>query len=134
MVPISSAEATVIHQGAVWNDGQLYGTVLTPTLLPDNAPDISFDKLYNFDNSGLRGQRSVSDAAPGDRDYNGGRWMIFAVTFTSLGKSIHDPDGDGVVNVELKSEEKVLEHEILGHIVISDEPIKRFECPLIPAK
>jgi hypothetical protein len=131
MLPAASAGATVIHQGAIWNDGTLYGTVLTPTDLPDNTPEDSLDKLYNFGSSGLTGQRSVSETAMGDTDYNGGRWMVFAITFTDAGKVIHDPDGNGVVNFELKSDQDVLHHKDLGHIVISREPVKRFVCPLL---
>lgn len=131
MSPAVSAKATVVREGAIWNDGELFGTVLTPTELPDNAPDHSFDKLYNFDGSGLTGQRSVADAAPEDSDFNGGRWMVFPVTFTDLGISIHDPDGDGVVNFELTSEEQVLMHQSLGHILISEEPARLFVCPMI---
>ncbi|MFQ5839072.1 MAG: hypothetical protein ACE5HJ_09890, partial [Thermoplasmata archaeon] len=95
LAPNVSAKATPVFGGAIWNDGQLWGTVLTPALLPGKAPASSFDTLYNFAGSGLSGQRAVSDAAPGDRDYNGGRWMVFAVTFTAEGKAVHDPDGDG---------------------------------------
>lgn len=130
----ASSRAIPVFGGAIWNDGKLWGTVLTPTDLPTKAPDNSFDKLYNFDDSGLKGQRSVSEAAPGDKDYNGGRWMVLAVTFTALGKSIHDPDGDGMVNFELTSDSDVLHHEELGHLIISEEPVKLFECPLVPAK
>jgi hypothetical protein len=134
MLPMASAGATVVRQGAIWNDGTLYGTVATPTDLPDNAPADSLDKLYNFDNSGLKGQRSVSEAAMGDTDYNGGRWMVFAVIFTDAGKIIHDPDGNGIVNFELKSDQEVLHHKDLGHIIISREPVKRFVCPLLKLK
>lgn len=134
MAPAASAKAMPVFSGAIWNDGALWGTVLTPTDLPDSAPDWSFDTLYNFDGSGLSGQRSVSEAAPGDRDYNGGRWMVFAVTFTDLGKTIHDADGDGIVNFELTGDAMVLEHMGLGHLEISDEPVRRFVCPLVPAK
>lgn len=132
--PTAAAGATPVHDGVIWVDGDLYGTVLTPTELPDTAPDKSFDALYNFDASGLGGQRSVAEAAPGDRDYNGGRWMVFAVSFTELGISIHDSDGDGQVNFELTSEEAVLAHEALGHLVISEDPVVFFECPLTRAR
>ena len=83
--------------------------------------------------SGLTGQRSVSESAPGDRNYNGGRWSVKAVFFTDLGKTIHDPDNDGTVNFELTSAEKVLEHEALGHLTIIDTAIY-FECPLLKSK
>lgn len=130
ILPAASAGATVVRQGAIWNDGTLYGTVVTPTNLPDDTPVLSLDKLYNFDNSGLTGQRSVSEAAIGDTDYNGGRWMVFAATFTDTGKSVFDTNANGVVDFELKSDGEVLYHQSLGHIIISEEPVKRFVCPL----
>jgi hypothetical protein len=81
--------------------------------------------------SGLMGQRAVSSAAPGDRDYNGGRWSVQMVSFTTTGIAVHDPDGDGNVNFELTSETEVLAHQLLGHITIMDANFY-FECPLIP--
>lgn len=135
MLPTASAKATVVRGGAIWNDGTLYRTVLTPTdLTKTNAPDHSYDILYNFDGSGLTGQRAVADAAPGDTDYNGGRWKVFAVTFTAIGIEVHDTDNDGNVNFELTSDEMVLHHVTLGHITISDDPVKMFVCPMIKLK
>jgi hypothetical protein len=81
--------------------------------------------------SGLSGQRAVSDAAPGDADYNGGRWSVKIVTFTAQGLAAHDPDGDGMANFELTNADAVVAHEALGHITIRDTPVY-FECPLIP--
>ncbi len=121
--------ATRVNQ-AIWVDGMLFGTVLTPTNLPQKG---NFDKLYNFDGSGLSGQRSVGEAKPGDEDYNGGRWEVHPVTFTELGISIHDPDGDGVVNFELMSDAEVLAHAGLGHLEIGG-PAAWFVCPVIPEK
>jgi hypothetical protein len=122
--------ATRVHQ-AIWVDGLLYGTVLTPTDLPQKG---KFNKIYNFDNSGLMGQRAVADAKPGDKDYRGGRWEVYLVTFTEAGIAVHDPDGDGVVNFELMSDAEVLHHAMdLGHLVISG-PVKWFVCPVIPEK
>jgi hypothetical protein len=123
------AQGKVIRD-AIWADGELFGVTLTPNDLPVKGP---FDALYNFNGSGLEGQRSVSESKPGDRDYNGGRWKVLPVTFTALGVSIHDPDGDGVVNFELKSAEEVTAHAGLGHLTIGD-PIRYFVCPLHPQK
>ena len=116
-------------QDAVWADGRLYGTTLTPTNVPAKGP---FDVILNFAGSGLDGQRSVSDSKPGDSDYNGGRWAVYMVTFTSQGMTIHDPDGDGKVNFELMSYEQVLEHRDLGHLTIGSEAVRYFLCPLHP--
>jgi len=121
--------ATVVDD-AIWANGQLYGTVVTPTTFKSPPPH-STDLIYSFAMSGLTGQRSVAEAAPGDRDYNGGRWRVQMVVFTPLGLSVHDPDGDGVVNFELTSAEQVLQHEMLGHLEIFDANFS-FECPLLP--
>ncbi len=126
-----AAPATRVS-AALWANDELFDTVLTDTSfhLP---PMHSTDTLYNFGMSGLMGQRSVSASAPGDRDYNGGRWSVKMVVFTDEGKAAHDPDDDGMVNFELTSEEAVLAHQTLGHIEIRDTSIY-FECPLLPRK
>jgi len=117
-------------ENAIWANDQIYGTVLTDTSFRSPPPH-STDTLYNFGMSGLMGQRAVSSSAPGDRDYNGGRWSVQLVIFTTAGIAAHDPDGDGNVNFELTSEAAVLAHYALGHIDIMDANFY-FACPLIP--
>jgi hypothetical protein len=113
---------------AIWADGELYGTVATPTELPDQGPK---DGLYNF--IGLEGQRAVSEAKPGDNDYNGGRWQVYLLSFTDEGKSIHDSDDDGVVDFELTSWEMVNHHISLGHLESAGLG-PSLVCPLIKKK
>ncbi|MGD8806801.1 MAG: hypothetical protein PVH65_13165 [Chloroflexota bacterium] len=60
--------------GTIWAHDVAYRTVATPTNLPQNAPADSFDVLYVFPD--CDGCASVSVAAPGDTDYNGGRWAV----------------------------------------------------------
>lgn len=111
-----------------WVDGELYRTVGTPTELPDKGPK---DGLYVFE--GLNGQTPVAEAKPGDHDYNGGRWQVEVLEFTSAGMDVHDPDGDMEVNFELMSWEDVEEHIDLGHLVKRmDGP--SFVCPVIKQK
>ncbi|WP_303720793.1 hypothetical protein [Malonomonas rubra] len=125
---VLAGSATKVDK-AIWAHGTIYGTIATPTSF--NLPPVqSTDTIYSFMLSGLTGQRSVSESAPGDRNYNGGRWSVKVVLFTDQGKAIHDPDNDGAVNFELTSAEKVLEHEALGHLTIMDTSIY-FECPLL---
>jgi hypothetical protein len=50
---------------------QAYQTVSTPTSLPDRGP---FDTIYVFPD--CSSCASVSEAAPGHPDYNGGRWRV----------------------------------------------------------
>ena len=126
----SAQGAIVVTEDAIWAHGELYGTVVTPTAFK-NAPQHSTDVIYSFDMNELEGQRSVSEAAPGDRDYNGGRWHVKFAFFTASGETIHDADDDGMVDFELTSAEEVLAHRDLGHLVIVDTDI-RFVCPLLP--
>lgn len=126
----ADARGPLRASAAIWSHGELYGTVGTPAVFTD-PPEHTTDTLYNFGMSGLEGQRAISAAAPGDRDFNGGRWSVVLVTFTDQGKAVHDPDGDGMVNFELTSEEDVLNHEALGHLILTDTDVY-FECPMLP--
>jgi hypothetical protein len=124
--------ATLVFAEVVWADGRLWGTILVPNELPSDAPADSFDLIFVFDGSGLAGQRSVGEAAPYEADYDGGRWNVQAVTFTDLGRGIHDPDGDGIVNFELTSDDEVMHHMALGHLTYVEAGVY-FSCPLVPA-
>jgi hypothetical protein len=126
-----AARATKVAD-AIWADGRLFSTVLTDTSFK-SPPAHSTDVIFNFAESGLTGQRSVAEAAPGNPNYNGGRWHVYGVTFTELGRMIHDPDGDNAVNFELMDAETVLMHAELGHFTIADTGIF-FECPLLHSK
>src|SRR5688500_4702991 len=90
---------------AFYVDGTLYRTVNTPTdLSKTGAPDHSFDTIY-----ALAGQPfNVATAAPGDRGYNGGRWMVHAIAYnTSWAATVaaHDANDSG----DLRSEEHTSE-------------------------
>jgi hypothetical protein len=60
--------------GTIWANDTEYRTIGTPTSLPANAPEHSFDTLYHFPDCDECA--AVSDAAPGHGDYNGGRWIV----------------------------------------------------------
>ena len=119
-------------EDAVWGAGVIWDTVLTPTSFKQ-PPDHSVDLLFNFSMSGLMGQRAVSSNVPGERGYNGGRWWVQMVVFTPQGLLAHDPDGDGIVNFELKSAEEIADHVGLGHIRVI-ETSTYFECPLLRSR
>jgi hypothetical protein len=108
-----------------WVDDELYRTIGTPTMLPDQGPN---DGIFVF--IGLSGQTPVGEAKPGDQDYNGGRWQPVALQFTEEGIAVHDPDDDGEVNFELTSWEEVVHHIGLGHLEVVGygDP---FVCPVI---
>lgn len=98
---------------AIYYEGVLYGTILTPTNLPDKAPVHSFDILYNFGGE----QPAVASSAPGEKDYNGGRWIVYAVT-------VNDNSTLPLTNVS-----QVLAEDG-NSISISNEPVRLFVCPM----
>ena len=117
---------------AFYVDGQLYRTVNTPTDLSNTgAPLHSFDTIY-----ALVGQPfNVATAAPGDRDYNGGRWMVHAVAYnTSYAATVaaHDANGSG----DLDSDAEVLAaFADPGPGGATDAGVvKQFVCPVIKLK
>jgi hypothetical protein len=120
---------------SVWGDYQVWGTKGTTTLPAPNAHNLqAFDALFVVTNSNNpEGQLPVSEAAPGNPAYNGGRWFTHTVEWTAEGFAAH-----GIVPV-LKSYEDILLHESLGHLVITPGsfpggPPVYFQCPLLPVK
>jgi hypothetical protein len=103
---------------AFYVDGELYRTVGTPTdFSGTGAPASSFDTVYQFFGT----ITNVASSAPGDRDFNGGRWMVIGATWN-------------VAPYQLHSEEEVLAAAAAGDITLSDGPIRLFECPVIPMR
>lgn len=96
-----------------WVDGQLYNSVVTPaTFDPANG---KFDELYTGGNGFLNGVGLISDAAPGDTDYNGGRWHLNVL------KEGVDPD-------------KYANADSVDDLDMNDfmSTTTYFECPLLP--
>lgn len=118
---------------AVYGDGQVWGTKGTADLpAPTAHNEQSFDKLFVFVN-GAAGQLPVSEAAPGNPDYNGGRWFTHTVMWTEEGMNAHDP------LPVLMSYDEILFHQSLGHLAIAPGspdggPREYFQCPLLPVK
>jgi hypothetical protein len=95
-------------------DGGLYRTIATPTdLSGTGAPRHSFDTIYALGN----GLINVAEAKPGDRDYNGGRWMVTAIEWHTT-------------PTQLTSAEEVLAAEAAGDLSIGGV-VKMFVCPVI---
>lgn len=120
---------------SVYGDGQVWGTKGTTQLpAPNDNNHQSFDALYVITNTNNpQGQLPVSEAAPGNPDYNGGRWFTHTVEWTEDGFLAH-----GIVPV-IKSFEELQYHESMGHLVITpgsfpDGPPVYFQCPLLPVK
>ena len=101
-------------------DGAAYRTVGTPTdFSRTGAPAHSYDRIYVLGGNLL----NVAEAKPGDRDYNGGRWMVLPVTWSA-----------GATPVQLTSAEQVEAHAGAGMLTIASAPVKLFECPVIPVQ
>jgi hypothetical protein len=108
-------------------DGQLYRTVNTPTdLSGTNAPASSFDTIYDF--GGL--QPNVATAAPGDPEFNGGRWQVHALAFADYEAAVatFDVNGSG----DLDRDEEV-QAALDAGAALDEGVVKSFECPVIPA-
>lgn len=83
---------------AFWIDGSLYRTVAAPTdLSGTGAPEWSYDAIYDFGGA----QLNVAEAKPGDRDFNGGRWVVRQLAFPSgyaAALTSADANGNGVID------------------------------------
>jgi hypothetical protein len=58
----------------IWAGAELYQAIVTPTSFKPNSQ--SFDELYMGGAGFKDGVPLISDAAPGYRNYNGGRWHV----------------------------------------------------------
>jgi hypothetical protein len=103
-------------------DDVLYRTVGTPTdFFGTGAPASTFDKIYalgkDADGNDLI---NVAEAKPGDRDFNGGRWMVLPLTWS-----------DGVTPVQFTNDAQILQAAADGLLTIASAPVKEFLCPVI---
>jgi hypothetical protein len=97
--------------GTIYAHDVAYQTVATPKDLP---PHGKFDAIYV-----LGGElAAVSESAPGDPDYNGGRWEVRVVTFLTISPT------------QFTNVEDLREAEAQGQVSFS-EVVRRFVCPLI---
>lgn len=120
---------------ALYGDGEVWGTKAVTVLPTPKGNNLhSFDKLFVILNSNNpEGQLAVSEAAPGNPDFNGGRWYTHTVEWTEAGFAAH-----GIVPV-LTSYDAIKHHESLGHLTIiagtfEGGPPAFFLCPLLPVK
>jgi hypothetical protein len=121
---------------SVYADGTAWGTKGTTVLpAPDEHNGQAFDALYVVTNSNNpQGQLPVSEAAPGNPAYNGGRWFTHTVEWTAAGFMAHG----GIVPV-LTSYNDIQLQKAAGYVVITpgsfpDGPPVYFQCPLLPVK
>lgn len=115
----------------IYADGVAWGTKVTTVLPAPNGNNAhSFDKFFVVVN-GADGQLPVAEAAPRNKEYNGGRWVTYTVTWTEEGMAAHDP------LPVLTSYADVMLHHGLGHLTVekgspAGGPPPYFSCPLLP--
>jgi hypothetical protein len=100
--------------GLVYAHDVAYRTVGTPTDLPDQG---DFNTIYLMGN----GLGNVSESAPGDMNWRGGRWEVRPITWVNIAPT------------QFTNAEQVHAAAMAGDITIGDV-VKRFECPLIRAQ
>lgn len=115
-IGVSGALAGGPPAPAFYVDDVLYRTVGTPTDLSRiGAPASTYDKIYALG----AGLMNVSEAKPGDRDYNGGRWMVLPITWAT-----------GVTPVQFTYDAQILQAAEDGLLTIG-ATVKQFVCPVI---
>jgi hypothetical protein len=97
--------------GTIYAHDVAYQTVGTPTELPNQG---KFDTIYVLGGD----LANVSDAAPGDMEFNGGRWEVRPIMWT------------GMSPTQFTNAEQIHQAAMAGQITIGDV-VKRFVCPLI---
>jgi len=98
-------------------DDVRYRTVGTPTdFFGTGAPESTYDKIYNL-GTGI----NVAEAKPGDRDFNGGRWLVYVVVWAQ-----------GVTPVQYTNDADILAAQDRGELWINPVPVKAFFCNVAP--
>jgi hypothetical protein len=102
---------------AFYVDDVRYRTVGTPTdFFGTGAPAHTYDHIYNL-GTGI----NVADAKPGDRDFNGGRWLVYTVTWAQ-----------GVTPVQYTNDAQIFAAQTAGLLTINPTPVKSFFCNVAP--
>lgn len=106
--------------GRIYANDRLFATADVADLsAPNGRNDHSFDELYVFADGS---QHAVAEAAPGERDFNGGRWSVTMVEWTN------GPKGT------VTNDDHLHALEASGDITVLVEGARYFECPLVPLK
>ncbi|MBK8459973.1 MAG: hypothetical protein IPL43_07140 [Micropruina sp.] len=122
-----TAQAQGVTGMAFYVDGVGYRTVATPTDLSNTpAPAHSWDTIYAFGGY----QPNVATAAPGDSDYNGGRWQVRALGFPdgyAAALASGDANGNGVLDADAE-----LAQAMADGTAVDNGVVRSFVCPVIP--
>ena len=106
---------------AIYGDGEAWGTKGTADLpAPNENNRQSFDGLFKFPGGEIEGQLPVAEAAPGNPNYNGGRWIEYNVTWIGTPELV-------------TSYAQLQTLEGAGAVTIV-ETGNYFQCPLLPVK
>lgn len=101
---------------AIYADDEIWSTKGTADLpAPTDDNEQSFDGLFK-----IPGQMPVAEAAPGNPDYDGGRWIEYNVTW--------------VGTPELVTSYAQLQALLDAGMVTIEETGAYFQCPLLPVK
>lgn len=98
--------------GTIYAHDMMYQTIATPATLPNQG---NFDTIYVLGEP----YANVADAAPGDMNYNGGRWEVRPIEWLTISPK------------QFTNAEDIRAAAMAGQIAIGDV-VTRFECPLIP--
>lgn len=102
-------------KGQLFHDGEVVGTVVTPSPIPAGT---GTDPFYNVTN-GASGQLGIAGVAPGDGPYHGGSWQVHLVTFKA-----------GVTPYLLTSDEAVAAAALAGDVTVTRAGSADFRCPV----
>jgi hypothetical protein len=126
VLALAAPASAAVTGPAFYVDGTVYRTVGTPTdLSGTGAPAQAWDIIYDFGGA----QLNVATAAPGDADYDGGRWQVHALSFPSgydAALAAGDLDGDGALDSATE-----VESAIAAGAAVDTGVVKQFECPAI---
>ena len=101
---------------AFYVDDVRYRTVSAPAdFAGTGAPDHTYDRIYALG----AGLINVAESKPGDTDFNGGRWAVYAVTWN-------------VTPVQYTNDWDILAAADRGDLEISEQPVRLFFCNVAP--
>jgi len=115
----SAAAAKPNFEAGFWGDDERWGTTALSVLPEPNNKD-SLDKLFFIPD-----QAPLSEAAPGNPAYNGGRWWSHTVTVNDA----------GMIDSPITSYDELKALEMAGAVTITEGEEGHpdfFECPLLP--
>ena len=109
---VSQATAQEPGFGLLYYENEMIRTVVPPA----STPKKGVDDLFVITN-GVDGQIPITAVAPGDRDYHGGRWKVYRVSF------VDEP-------VLLTSADDVAMALFLNLVEVERAPEADFKCPV----